>query len=407
MKQKHILVISQLFYPEEFRINDICSEWVKRGYEVTVVTGIPNYPKGTFFEGYGYFTKRKDSYNGVTIIRIPILPRFHNSVMLALNYLSFVVSGFFWQFFTKIKADYVYIFEVSPMTQALPGVWYAKHRKLPCYLYVTDLWPENVEIIAGIKNKAVINAIGYMVDYIYSKCTRIFTSSKSFITAIQDRGVSREKLEYWPQYAESFYRPLKKQLVSINEIPQDGIFNIIFAGNLGYAQGLLVLVDAARILKECQFLVRFNIVGDGRFKPTLLEKISESGVEEYFNFIAKQPATRIPEFFAVSDASIICLSKNYVFSITLPAKTQSCLACGLPILVSADGEIQEVILEANAGFCSASGDAKGLAENIKKIVALSDSERAQMKTNALMYSKKSFDKESLLDRMDFWFQNQI
>ena len=131
--KKHILVIAQYFYPEQFRINDICTEWVKRGYKVTVVTGIPNYPQGKYYDGYGLFKKRKETYNGIEIIRIPLVPRGNNSIMLALNYLSFVVSGFFWKMFTKIKADYVFIFEVSPMTQALPGVWYAKKRKIPCY----------------------------------------------------------------------------------------------------------------------------------------------------------------------------------------------------------------------------------------------------------------------------------
>lgn len=127
--------------------------------------------------------------------------------MLALNYLSFVSSGFFWNLFTKINADYVFIFEVSPMTQALPGVWYAKKRKIPCYLYVQDLWPENVEIITGIKNKRIIGTIGKMVDYIYKGCTRIFTTSESFVTSIHDRGIPLEKIEYWPQYAEDFYQP--------------------------------------------------------------------------------------------------------------------------------------------------------------------------------------------------------
>ena len=209
--KKHILVIAQYFYPEQFRINDICTEWVKRGYKVTVITGIPNYPKGKYYKGYGLFNKRKETYNGIEIIRIPLVPRGKNSIMLALNYLSFVISGFFWKMFTKVKADYVFIFEVSPMTQALPGVWYAKKRKIPCYLYVQDLWPENVEIITGITNKKIIGAIGKMVDYIYARCTKIFTTSNSFVTSIESRGVPIEKIEYWPQYAEDFYKPLNNK----------------------------------------------------------------------------------------------------------------------------------------------------------------------------------------------------
>src|SRR5699024_7818619 len=155
--KKHILVISQYFYPEQFRINDICSEWVKKGYKVTVITGIPNYPQGKSYKGYGFFKKNREKYNGIEIIRITLIPRGNSAIMLSLNYLSFVITGFFWSLFTKVKADAVFIFEVSPMTQALPGVWYSKRKGVPCYLYVQDLWPENVEIITGITNKRVIN----------------------------------------------------------------------------------------------------------------------------------------------------------------------------------------------------------------------------------------------------------
>ena len=152
--------------------------------------------------------------------------------------------------FTKVKADYVFIFEVSPMTQALPGVWYAKKRKIPCYLYVQDLWPENVEIITGITNKRIIGGIGKMVDYIYSRCTKIFTTSNSFVKSIESRGVPIEKIEYWPQYAEDFYKPLNKvneDKIIINEIPSDDVFNIIFAGNIGTAQGLAILPKTASL----------------------------------------------------------------------------------------------------------------------------------------------------------------
>jgi len=401
--KKHILVISQYFYPEQFRINDICTEWVKRGYKVTVVTGIPNYPQGKYYKGYGIFKKRREVYNGIEIIRIPLIPRGRNAIMLVLNYLSFVISGTLWKIFTRIKADYVFIYEVSPMTQALPGVWYAKKRSIPCYLYVTDLWPENVEIVAGIRNKLILGAIGIIVDYIYKRCNKIFTSSQSFIYAINERGVDIDKLEFWPQYAEDFYVPIDRGMVNITEIPQDGVFNIIFAGNIGVAQGLDILPKTAKILKEKNINVRFNIVGDGRYKDTLINMVREYNVSEMFNFIPKQPPTRIPEFMSVCDAALISLSKSKAFSLTLPAKTQSCLACGIPIIVAADGEIQEVIRKANAGVCSNAGDAEMLATKISELVIKSPEELMEMAKNAYEYSKQNYDKSKLLSRMDQWF----
>lgn len=403
--KKHILVIAQYFYPEQFRINDICTEWVKRGYKVTVVTGIPNYPQGKYYPGYGLFKKRKEIYNGVEIIRIPLIPRGKNSIMLALNYLSFVVSGFFWKVFTKIKADYVFIFEVSPMTQALPGVWYAKKREIPCYLYVQDLWPENVEIITGITNKHLIGSIGKMVDYIYERCTKIFATSISFVDSIAKRDVPKEKIQYWPQYAEDFYLPLEKN--SIKEIPSDDAFNIIFAGNIGSAQGLDILPKVAVLLKykDLNRKIRFNIVGDGRYKETLVEQVNSKHVANMFNFIPKQPATRIPEFMAASDVAFICLTDSPLFEMTIPAKLQSYMACGIPILVSANGEIAKIISEANAGLCSPSGDVEKLAENIINFINKSYEELDNLKINSRDYYCKNFDKEELLDKMDIYFKN--
>lgn len=403
--KKHILVVAQYFYPEQFRINDICTEWVKRGYKVTVITGIPNYPQGKYYPGYGLLKKRKEIYNGIEIVRIPLIPRGNSSIMLALNYVSFVVSGFFWSLFTNIKADFVYIYEVSPMTQALPGVWYSIRRKIPCYIYVTDLWPENVQIVTGINNKFIINSIGKIVDYIYKRCNKIFTSSRSFIGAIKKRGVPEGKLEFWPQYAEDFYIPLKRQDVEVKEIPNDDKFNIIFAGNIGVAQGLDILPKTASILKEKGQSVRFNIVGDGRFKETLVSMVNECNVEEMFNFINKQPATRIPDFMAVCDAALVSLSKSEVFSITIPAKTQSCLACGIPMIVSADGEIQDIIRESGAGVCCEASNSKSLADIICTIINKDDTELENMANKAYKYSNEKFNKNKLLDIMDNYFKD--
>lgn len=401
--KKHILVIAQYFYPEQFRINDICTEWVKKGYKVTVITGIPNYPQGKYYPGYGLFKKRKETYNGIKIIRIPLIPRGKNSIMLALNYLSFVVSGFFWKVFTRIKADFVFIFEVSPMTQALPGIWYAKKKKIPCYLYVQDLWPENVEIMTGVTNKHIIGSIGNMVDYIYARCTKIFTTSTSFIESISKRGVPIEKIEYWPQYAEDFYYPMEKAI--IQEIPDDDTFNIIFAGNIGNAQGLDILPKAAEILKEKKLSrqIRFNIVGDGRYKETLIELVNSSNVNDIFNFISKQPANRIPEFMAASDAAFLCLTDSPLFAMTIPAKLQSYMACGIPIIASAEGETVKIINDANAGVCAPAGDAEKLAKIIVELSVKSNEELEKIGNNARYYYDSNFNKEELLYKMDKYF----
>jgi len=398
--EKHILVISQYFFPEQFRINDICEEWVKRGYKVTVVTGIPNYPQGKFYDGFSVFKQNKQTYRGIEIIRLPIVPRGNNSLMLALNYASFVVSGFFWQLFTSLKPDNVFIFEVSPMTQALPGVWMSKRRNIPCYIYVQDLWPENVEIITGIKNKAIINAIGKMVDYIYKNSTGIFTTSRSFVEAIISRGVEKEKVNYWPQYAEDFYVPVEKQ--DSEEIPNVDNLNITFTGNIGQAQGLDILVDAAKILKEDYQVdnVTFNIVGDGRYKEKLKQNITDNEVTDMFHFVGKQKPEKIPDILASSDIAFLSLIKDPLFSKTIPAKLQSYMACGKPILAAADGETSTIILESECGICVPSGDAHALAQGILEYLEMPSEKIAGIGTKARSYYDNNFKKSLLMNEMD-------
>lgn len=405
--KKHILVVSQYFYPEQFRINDLCYEWINRGYKVTVITGVPNYPQGKFYSGYGWFKKRKEIYNGVEIIRLPIIPRGSNALMLCLNYISFVISGIVWVILTKIKADLVFIFEVSPMTQALPGVWYSKKRRIPCYLYVQDLWPENVEIVTGIRNKYIIGSIGKMVDYIYRNCTKIFTTSKSFVTAINNRGVALDKLEFWPQYAEDFYQPLDK--CSVEEIPQDNRFNITFTGNIGVAQGLDILPKVAETLKKQGYgaRIRFNIVGDGRYKETLVRMVNSMNVSEMFNFVSRKPATSIPQLLAASDVACLCLTNDPLFNMTIPAKLQSYLACGIPIIASANGETQRIIDESGSGICCPAGDFEAFARAILEMVGKSKDELRQLGQNGRQYYLKHFNKQELLTRMDWYFNKDI
>lgn len=398
---KHLLVVSQCFYPETFRINDMCCEWVKRGYKVTVLTGIPNYPAGKFYKGYGWFKKRREVWNGIQIIRIPLIARGKSRLGLVFNYLSFAASGFFWKCFTSLKADLVFTFEGSPMTQALIGVWYSKRRKIPNYLYVQDLWPENVEMITGIHSPLVIDPISRMVNYIYKNCNLIFGTSPSFVAEIQKRTPNEEdKVIYWPQYAEDFYRPLPRKAVA--EIPDDGSFKVIFTGNIGLAQGLEILPLAAKRLKDDGMTdVTFVIVGDGRQKQKLISDIQEIGVADMFRIIDSQPAERIPELLAACDAAFVSFTNDPLFAKTIPAKIQSYMACGMPILAAACGETERVISEADCGVCCRLGDEAALVEGIQM---LREADRMKMSTNARAYFEKNFQKKTLMDEMDAYFQ---
>ena len=401
--KKHILVISQYFYPENFRINDICKAWVKRGYEVTVVTGIPNYPQGKFFDGYGLFKKRKEEYEGIRIIRLPIVSRGKGSIRLALNYFSYVFSGFFWKAFTKIKADKVFIFEVSPMTQALVGVWYAKRRKIPCTLYVQDLWPENVEVVTGIHNKTIIGAIDKMVNYIYKHCQIILATSPSFVKRLEERTSvfdkeSKSKVKYWPQYAEEFYRPVPKK--DLEDLKISNTFRIAFTGNIGYAQGLDILPKTAEILKQQNISCEFVIVGDGRYMDEFKTEIVERKVDAMFLLLGRKKPEEIPGYLALCDTAFISFADNPLFEKTIPAKLQSYMACKMPILAAASGETRRVIEEAQCGICSEIGDAKKLAESIIAFGKMEKSGLEKMQENASRYCEMNFEKNTLLNQLE-------
>lgn len=397
MKTKHILVVSQYFHPEYFRINDMCCEWVKRGYKVTVLTGIPNYPKGKFYRGYGWFKKNRENWKGIEIIRIPLFARRNNVISMVLNYLSFVFSGFLWQKFTKTKADLVFTFEVSPMTQALIGVKYSKRNKIPHYLYVQDLWPENVEMITGIHSPLIIKPLNKMVDYIYKNCDKIFATSESFVKEIQKRTPGKEdNVVFWPQYAEDFYVPLQKAFTQ--EIPDDGKFKIAFTGNIGQAQGLDLLPKVAkRLKKEKRTDISFVIVGDGRHKDKLIRDIRRNDVSEWFCLIDRQPAERIAELLAACDAAFVSFAPNPLFEKTIPAKLQSYMACGMPILAAASGETKRLIEESGCGICCGLGDVQGLTEGIKEMLV---SDLSSMSKNSRKYFDENFRKDRLMDQMD-------
>lgn len=409
--RRHILLISQYFYPETFRVNDMAVEWVKRGYRVTVLTGIPNYPMGKFFDGYGYFHRRRETWNGVEIIRIPLIARGNsgsrllNASGMAANYLSFIQSGRRWvrsREAAELRADLVFTVEVSPMTQALIGVWYGKRYHVPTYLYVQDLWPENVETVTGIHSRAVLGPIDRMVDTIYRETDHVFTTSPRFVEAIVNRRVpvDRNKVHYWPQYAEEFYRPLEKR--RIDGIPDDGAFKIAFTGNIGTAQGLDILPEAAALLKDEN--VEFVIVGDGRYLPELEQQLDARGVRHKFIMIPRVPAERVPEILSACDAGFISFSNTALWEMTIPAKLQSYMACGKMIFASASGETKRILEEAGCGICCELGDSAALAEAVRKTTK---EDSAAMGIKARAYFETHFDKQRLMDEMDRYLKEQM
>lgn len=402
---KHILLISQYFYPEPFRVNDMACEWVKRGYRVTVLTGIPNYPMGQFYEGYDRNHKTRETWNGVEIIRLPLIARgntrnkFLNTISMTLNYFSFLKSGRRWvksKAAADLSADLVFTFEVSPMTQALIGVWYGKRFSVPTFLYVQDLWPENVETVTGIHNRLIIGPIDRMVDRIYKNTNTIFTTSPSFVDAIVNRKkpVDRSKVHYWPQYAEDFYCPMEPQTIEGID-NNDGYFKIAFTGNIGTAQGLDVLPRTAELIKNEK--VKFVIVGEGRYQSEFEKQIKEHNVSDMFTLLPRVSAEMIPVILSACDAGFISFNKTPLWEMTIPAKLQSYMACGKAIIASASGETKRIIEEARCGVCCELGNPNALA---KGILEIRKSNCREIGKNARNYFESHFDKKQLMDQID-------
>lgn len=398
-----ILVISQYFHPENFRINDVCLGLKERGHHVTVLTGKPNYPSGKYFNGYSWSGIKFETWNGIDIYRSNLILRGKgNGVKLFLNYFSFVLFSMVRLFSIKSKFDKIFIFAPSPITVAFPGILASRIFKASSILWVHDLWPESIRIAGGVNNKLIIKVIDKMTRWIYKKVDKILIQSEAFRSYINNQVVDIEKITYYPFYAESFYRVENPSPKYSEELP-DG-FKILFAGNIGEAQSFPTLLSAAKILKELSIPITWIIFGDGRMKQAVISEIEMNGLQNHFILKGSLPAIEMPKYFCCVDALVVSLKKSKIFAYTIPGKLQSYLACGRPIIGSLDGIGAEIINNANCGFVANAESIHDLVEAILKLYNLSPDERKQMGFNARKYFEKEFERESLLSKLEIILQ---
>lgn len=388
-----ILVVTQYFYPENFRVNILCKELAERGHHVTVLTGYPQYPQGEIYEGYGFDIPYEKIWNGVNIERVKMKPRGKNPVGLLMNMVSFVTEANKWVKNCNEKYDAVYVFEVSPVTVGLPAVKYKKKFGTPIFFNVQDLWPENVEIVLGIHNKVVIGIINRIVDKIYNASDKILCASRGFIRNIKARGVDPDKLVFWPQFCET------PHVVGTTapECYDDKYFNIVFTGNVGDAQGLDLLVDTAEKLVGED--IKWFIVGDGRTKQTLQDQVNERKLEENVQFIGRVSVEEANRYVHHADCAYLSFKDNKLFEMTIPAKLQTYLACGTPILAAAGGECAEIIRDSKCGIVSEQ-NSDALYEAVKQMIEISDEDKALMKENAKKCFNDNFTVDDLITQLE-------
>ncbi len=393
-----VLIVSQYFWPENFKINDVVNGLNDRGIEVSVLTGKPNYPSGKFFNNYSFFRNSHEIYNGISIYRSPLLPRANGSgFRLFLNYLSFAFFASIRLMFINKKFDKILVYEPSPITVGIPAI-VAKYRfNSPIYFWVQDLWPESITDAGGIKNKKLIDLVNKLTIGIYKNCKKILVQSKAFIPYILEQKVSKHKLMYFPNSTENFYKPTNKNNIYKKLMP-DG-FKIIFAGNIGEAQSFETIINSALYLKEKKIKINWIILGDGRQKNNIEMKIKNLNLDNAFYFMGSYPTNQMPLFFSHADALLVTLKKSKIFSLTIPNKIQSYMACSKPIIASLDGEGNRVISDSNCGFASPSEDHISMSESIIKLMKLSKKEREIMGNNGRTYFEKEFEREKQLDKL--------
>ena len=394
-----ILVVSQYFWPENFRINDLVKEWVTRGHEVTVLTGKPNYPDGQVFPEFARAPERFSDYEGARVHRVPMLARSQGAMRLMLNYLSFVIGGCLWGpwLLRGLRADVIFVYEPSPITVGIPAVLLGRLKRAPVVLWVLDLWPETLAAVGAVRSPIVLRMVGHLVSFIYNRCALVLGQSRAFIDSIGHYCRDRSKVRYFPSWAESLF--LQADGARAPEVPPaTDTFSILFAGNIGEAQDFPAILDAAELLRHNE-RVRWLIVGDGRRFEWVKGEIARRQLHERVLLLGRFPVERMPSFYAHADALIASLKADPTFSMTIPGKVQSYLLAGKPILGMLDGEGASAIEAAGAGLVCPAGDAQGLVSAIERMAGMSPDERLAMGARGRQYAESEFDRDRLMDRL--------
>lgn len=402
----NILVISQYFWPENFRINELSLSLIKKGHQVTVLTGKPNYPEGLFFKGYGFFSKNKENYFGVQIVRVPIFPRGKGgSVRLMMNYFSYILSaGILGPVFCRKKYDLIFVYEPSPITVGIPAIVMKKIKRAPIMFWVLDLWPETLSAVGGIKSKTTLKIIGSMVRLIYSQCDRILIQSKKFRSSIEKYTSKAEKILYFPNSAEVLYQPLTHNPDAPEGKLMPSGFRVMFAGNIGAAQGFATILDAAELLKGYKD-IHWIILGHGRMQPWVEHEIVKRGLDETFHLLGQHPIETMPSFFSFADALLVTLKKDPIFSLTIPGKLQSYLACGKPLIAALDGAGADVVEESKSGLVCPPDDSNELSKAVLKMFNMPEENRKRMGADGRKFFEVFFEGKKLVNKLEKWMKD--
>lgn len=355
-----VLVVCQYYYPENFQVTPICEQMVQDGYEVTVLTGLPNYPLGKIPSEYKKRDKWDEYINGVHVIRCLEFERKTGAIWLAVNYVSFYVSAMRKVRMLKKDFDCVFVYQLSPILMGLPGKYYSQKHQVPLYLYCCDLWPESIKMYLKNDNNILFKFVKGISKKVYEACDVISVQSKTFIDYFASvHQISKEKLVYIPAFsddkylARTFYR-------------ENGVTDFVFLGNIGIAQNVELIIEAADKIRDCNF--KLHIVGDGSCLEKIRNLVTEKQLGDRVVFYGRRPVEEMEQFYELADVCLVTLNAENVTGLTLPAKVQGYMAAGKPIIGMIDGAARDVINDSKCGICVSAGDVDGLAEAMKDFI---------------------------------------
>ncbi len=389
MTKKRVLLVTQYFQPENFKCNDIAFELQRRGYEVTVLTAIPNYPQGKYFDGYGLFKRRVEHIDGVKVIRGFVIPRGKGGkIGLSLNYLSYLVSSCLIALYLSLRYKYeaVFVHQVSPVTIGVAATLVKRIQRIPMYFWVLDLWPESLTAAIGLRNKYILGFFSKMVQWFYRRSDKILISSKGFANSICEKGDFAEKIIYFPNWVDKALTA--KSDVVTPDVPNG--FVAMFTGNIGASQDFDTVLSAAERLKEHKD-IHFVIVGNGRAREWVEQQIIERGLNETVHCVGSYPLEAMPATFAKADVLFAALKDEPIFALTVPAKIQAYMSSGKPIISMINGEAMELVREVGCGMAVAAEDSKAFADAVLQMSQLSQSEREQMGNRGREFASNNFD----------------
>jgi glycosyltransferase involved in cell wall biosynthesis len=383
-----LLIVTQYYWPESFLINGLSQKLCDLGHQVTVITGKPNYPEGNVFPGYTVAGIDHEEFGGIEVIRIPLWPRKKGALGLVINYISFVLSGLWYmpKLIEGRQFDSILVFAISPITAVIPAISLKRKTGAHLVVWVQDLWPQSLSATGYVRSKLVLKLVGSMVSWIYAQTDTLLAQSHAFVREIGKLAKS-DKIFFYPNSIES---PILDPEARPGEDMScfDSGFSVVFAGNIGKAQAIPTLIEAATLLSQsdCQLV----LVGDGSMLDWAKHEVSELKLNNV-HFIGRVESRCMPWVYQNSDALLVSLADKEIFSYTIPGKVQACFAAGKPIIASLNGEAAEVVQSSGAGLATAAEDAAELAKAILKIRNMSGADRQKMGMKGLKYFQDNFD----------------